>query len=925
MLLGREDERERIAALLRGAVEDGRSEALLLHGEAGIGKSALLVDAVDRAKELGFQVLRTRGYESESDIPFAGLLDLLTPLLHLRDRIPEVQARALGSALALEPPTPYDRFAVPAGMLSLLAAAAEEQPLLAVIDDVHWLDEGSREAAMFVGRRLGNEGIVVLGAARVADYGVTDFDVTGVETLRVRPLPQEAAKELLRTQQVADVVAEELVRTAGGNPLALLEMPNLLTPAQRAGREALAAVPPPGTTVERAFRQQLAALPETARRAALVAASMGTGRLDVLLSALQSLGLGADELGEAEALRVLEVSDGRVDFRHPLLRATLYHAATDNERRQVHAVLADVAPDARRRAWHLAIAAIEPDEAVAAELEAAARDARERGGAAEAARAFARAGELSVDPAARVRRDMEGAIDYASAGQNDRALALLDDADGLVEDSLLRADLQRTRAFVELRRGGTEVAYSVLTAEAERIRDEDPGRAAGMLVEACAAQMLAGQLAEMQETSTKARALAAQTGVDLLVAYAELIAGEALLGLTKHAEGDALVAAALPRVLAEEVPPAAVEIVAMAAHSGIWLEDFARAEQVTERLVSDARRASAIGRLPYPLSVRADLELRRGRWTRAYADAEEAVRLSRDTRQVGLLGYSAAVLVHVEAALGHTAEAQQLGAEALEVTAMLGAAAPRIYLLAAIAFDDHSQGRNEQAIERFSESLRLAVEHQMDPGYALFAGDHVEALVRAGRTQEAEEVLARIEARAEVSAGTFDAAAAARARGLLAPSDGFDEHFERALELHGRELPFEVARTQLAWGERLRRDRRRAQSREPLTAALQTFERLGAEPWAERARAELRSTGGPHREAVESAVAEQLTAHELQIGLLVAQGMTNREVAASLFLSPKTIEYHLGQIYRKLDIRSRTQLARLLASELPESAQAGAA
>src|SRR4051812_44447030 len=281
LLLGRQRELAHIEALLTGA-KDGTSAALLLHGEPGIGKSALLRATLERAQELEFGVLRTRGFESESDIPFAGLLELLTPLLHLRDRIPEVQARALGSALALEPPTPFDRFAVPAGMLSLLAAAAEERPYLVVADDVQWLDDASRDALIFTARRLGAEGVVLLCSARV---GATTNDpvleaFTGVEALAVSGLDDATASELLRREaphRVADDVASDLIATAHGNPLALTEIPRGLSPDQLAGREPLAGPVAAGERIEQAFARQLADLPEATREALLVAAAMQTG------------------------------------------------------------------------------------------------------------------------------------------------------------------------------------------------------------------------------------------------------------------------------------------------------------------------------------------------------------------------------------------------------------------------------------------------------------------------------------------------------------------------------------------------------------------------------------------------------------------------------------------------------------------------
>src|SRR4051794_27030370 len=379
LLLGRQRELAHIEELL-SAAKEGTSAALLVHGEPGIGKSSLLRATLERADELGFAVLRTRGFESESDIPFAGLLELLTPLLPLRDRIPEVQARALGSALALEPPTPFDRFAVPAGMLSLLAAAAEERPVLVAADDMHWLDPASREAIIFVARRLQAEGVVALCATRPVPGLVEAFE--GVEAMALGGLDDAAAAELLLREapsRVAEEVATGLVATAHGNPLALTEIPRALSADQLAGREPLAGPVPAGDRLEEAFALQLAELPGPTREALLVAAAMQTGRHDLFLVALERRGLPADALEPALRAELVAV-DGRVDFAHPLLRSAISPAAAPVDRRSVHATLAGLASEPARRAWHLAEAAAAPDEEVASALEQAAAEARARGG-----------------------------------------------------------------------------------------------------------------------------------------------------------------------------------------------------------------------------------------------------------------------------------------------------------------------------------------------------------------------------------------------------------------------------------------------------------------------------------------------------------------------------------------------------------------
>jgi DNA-binding CsgD family transcriptional regulator len=927
LLLGRQRELAQIDDLLHRA-GGGKSAALLLHGEAGIGKSALLRQARERGEELGFAVLRTRGFETESDIPFAGLLELLTPLLALRDRIPEVQARALGSALALEPPTPFDRFAVPAGMLSLLAAAAEERPMLVVADDVHWLDDATREAIAFVARRLEAEGVVLLCAARADGRGSGVLEAfEGVDALAIGGLDDEAAAELLRREaphRIADEVASGLVATAHGNPLALTEIPRALSPDQLAGRRPLGGPVPAGDRLADAFTRQVAELPGATREALLVVAAMQTGRHDLFLAALQRRGLAADALEPALAANLVEV-EGRVEFCHPLLRSAIYHAADAADRRSVHATLAEVAADPSRRAWHLAEATAVPDETVAAALETAAAEARSRGGLSGAARAFERSAHLSTDDGARARRLLEAASDFAQAGQPDHALALVGEAAQLGPTGALATEVVRVRGRVEMRRGAPSTANGLLVGEANRIEAENPGAAASLLVEAAVAHMMTGDMEALVATGDRARALLPAGADPVIEVLAGVLVGEAHAALGHEDEADALLDPAMPFLTSEYVLAMPAELVGMAGHCAIWYERWDRAEAVLDHLIFTAREASAINYIIYPLAAHAVLDFRRGRWPSALADAGEAARLARETGLRPLLTFALAAQAHVEAAMGRREDARAHAREAVQLGELLAGPAITIYGVNALALDALSAGEVETAVELYDRVHRMSTRMRGQRALIQYGADRVEALARLGRTDDAFQALE--EFADKPGGGHWAQAALARCRGLLADK-AFEHHFETALSHHDRDgQPFERARTQLAYGERLRRDRRRADAREQLGEALDVFERLGAAGWAERARVELRATGGTaggeadvaEKEAVAAAGLDELTAHELQIARLVAYGMTNREVAAKLFLSPKTIEYHLSQIYRKLDLRSRTQLASLMASELPGS------
>ena len=650
MFVGRERERARIDRLLQEA-RAGKSGALLMHGEAGIGKTALMRWAIGQAT--GLRVLRARGIETESDIPFAGLAELVTPLLDRVDDIPEVQARALRGALALGPATPHDRFTVPAGLLSLLAVAAEDQPVLVAIDDAQWLDEPSLEAFLFAGRRVGAEGIALLGALREGTAAAA-LEVPWLERLRIAPLVEAEARELLAASQLdrmVPTVTDRLVQTAAGNPLALLEIPRLLSDGQRAGREPLEEPLRPGTGVERAFRRALDGLGETAGRALLVAASAHTGRVGVIEPALREAGLTMDDLAPAEEARLIAIADGEVEFRHPLLRSTAYHAAGAGDRRAAHAALAAAAPvGSPERAWHMAACAVAPDEEVAAALEAAALDARGRGAHATAARDFGRAAQLTPDDEPRARRLLEAATDATRSGEAEHALSILRDAARLASDPLLAADVQRMTGHVEMRRGSPLVAYELLVAEAERVRSRDPRRAAGMFLEASVSHMMTGDMHALIATAERARALAtaADPAVELL---ATAVIGEAYLALGDVEQGDALLSVTEPYLL-EGDPLAIVEVVGMAAHSSVWIEKFERAQRIFDRLIAAAREASAVSALIYPLAARSHLDFRLGRWAAARAGATESVELAQDTGQLPLLAHSLAALAHVEAAMG---------------------------------------------------------------------------------------------------------------------------------------------------------------------------------------------------------------------------------------------------------------------------------
>jgi DNA-binding CsgD family transcriptional regulator len=923
MLLGRDAEDARISGLL-AAARTGQSGALVLRGEPGIGKSALLDRAVEHASDM--TVLRARGVESESELPFAGLAELLAPCVVGLDALPAPQAAALAGALALGPPVAGDRFTVYAATLGLIAAAAERRPLLAAIDDVPWLDAPSREALVFVSRRLQRESVVLLLVARIGER--VGSEQAGVPELVLGGLDLRASTALLGRRQgvaVAPEVAGHLCEASGGNPLALCELSSLLTAAQLAGTEAIEEPPPVGANVERAFSRELADLPAATRLALLVAAASVLERTDEIFEAMYALELGEDTLEPAERVGVIAIEGAQLRFRHPLLRTVAYRTMPAPERRAAHRALAASVGGARaaeRRAWHLAAAAMAPDEAVAHVLADAAEAARRRGGPAAAMRASERAAQLTPDPDRRARRLLQAAEDRARVGPPVRALELLDEALALAQDAILRADVQHLRGRLKARGGGAAKAAALLLAEAERIQALDPIRAATMLLAAVQPCVQAGQMADALALAERAQAVGERAGLPPMPARLPLAMVLLLRGERRRAQ-PLLAEAAAWLKRAEDPWTLGPVLIFGIGQAFYWLEDYERARSLLGDALEHARGWSAPGLLPYGLLCLGDLEFRTGHWTSAYAAASEAVKLAGETGQPNDEAYALATLARVEAAFGREQECRVHVARAMELVEHVGVDILRAYLASVLGFLALGLGRSQDAVAPLEDvDVFLRERSPHDPNAIQWAPDLIEAYARMGRPEDAARTLARFESQALESDSRWARAASARCRGLLAGDAEFARRFEEALAAH--DTPFETARTQLCFGERLRRAGRRIEARAQLRAAVGVFDRLAAAPWAERARTELRASGERVSRRKPEAT-ERLTAQELSVALTVARGATNREAAAALFLSPKTIEFHLRNVYRKLGLRSRTQLVRwVLSGPAPSSAPTAA-
>ncbi|GIJ60968.1 helix-turn-helix transcriptional regulator [Virgisporangium aurantiacum] len=924
MLHGRLRERTVLDDLL-AAARSGRSGALVLRGEAGIGKSALLAYAAGAAADL--RVLRCAGIESESEFPFAAVHQVLRPLTGLIDAIPARQAEALRAAFGAAPAAGGDRFLVSLAVLSVLAEAAEERPVLCLIDDAHWLDGASADALTFVARRLDADGVALVFAARdgFAAPGLPELTVTGLDRAEAGALLAERS-----AVELPDAVRDSVVASTAGNPLALLELPAALTKAQLSGHSPLPDRLPVSAEVEQVFLDRVRRQDAPTQTLLLVAAAEETGDLALVLRAAATLGAAAGALDAAESAGLLRVDAHRVAFRHPLVRTAVYRGATFWQRRQAQEALADALTgedDRDRRAWHRAAAALGPDESVAAELCHSADRARQRGGHAAAASAYERSAALTASAELRAARLADAADAAWLAGTPDRARTLLDRAGPLARDPLLRARLEHLRGSIEAACGTPSTAFAVLVAGAEPVAALAPDLAARMLTEAGQAAWLGGDAPGLHEVGRRLAALdgAVPLSAELVRGLDNLLSGDpaeaarhlrAVASAGSGAGGPAAppgppaadgqagppAATATPAAAGPPADPRAAMLIATGA---TFLGDDAVAIALFTAAVTRARSAGAMTALPWLLAPLSSL----GAWTSRYAaatgDVTEGLRIAEETGQENPAAHLRAVLAWLAAVHGHEDDCRTHATAALAraLGQRLGPAAGIASW--ALALLDLGAGRPAEARDRLA-ALAVAGPGESHPMVGIFsAADLVEAAVRTDEPATARQALGRLETWAAHSGSAWGSALVARCRGLL---DADDRHFADALATHARGgRPFDTARTELLFGEHLRRRRRRADARRHLRAAHETFERLGLPTWADQAGAELRATGETARRR-EPGTPTRLTPQEVQIVRMVSTGATNREVAAQLFLSPRTVDYHLRKVFTKLDLTSRAEL-----------------
>jgi DNA-binding CsgD family transcriptional regulator len=904
LLLGREAECAVIDRVL-DAARAGASGALVLRGEPGIGKTALLDYAVGAASDM--RVLRGRGSESELGFRFAGLRQLLEPVLAGVSDLPEPQRDALGSSLGLTAQISPDEFLVGLSVLTLLSDAGATRPLLCAVDDAQWLDEPSARILAFVGARLEEEGIAFLAATDLN----RDSPLAGLPQLEIEGLGVEASRALLGSALCVPLdahVEATIVSELGGNPLALLQLPAEISPAQLAGNVSLPVPLPLGRRLEESYLRRVHALPPETQLLLLVAAAEPGGDRALLERAADNLGVSAVAVDSVEASGLLEQGN-ELRFRHTFVRAAVYAAATGSELQLAHGALAAAtdrmaAPD--RWAWHLGAAASGPDEEIAAELEGVSDQAVELRGYAAAAALLERAAQLSPGEANAAARRLAAARAELTAGAPTRAAGLLEQAAPKLEDELHRAEALRLRGELALVLGENGHTSSMLLRAAKALEPFDVRLARDTHLEAITAALFAGRLAKRGVLLEAARAAQAapppngdRDATDLL------LDGLAALVLNGHAAA----APALSRGIELLRDFGDFRWVGLAGQAASELWDDEALHALAIRRVRLARETGALAVLPNALSQLGGYEVLVGRFDAADSCFEEGRGISASTGNPGIVGLVDLGAVHVRAWRGDEAMRPLAQAFVRDTTARgAGVLAGLAFLTLAVL---------ENGLGHYGDALAAAQEAaDGNPFWVATRSlpELVEAAVRSDKQEVAEVAVGQLAATVLPTGTEWGLGLLARCRALLAQDGDAEELHQDSIDrLRRCRAAPELARARLLYGEWLRRQGRRKLAREQLSLAYDMFDSMGAGAFADRAAIELGATGARVRKRTPEN-ADVLTPHEARIARLTIDGASNPEIAAQLFISPRTVEYHLHKIFRKLGISSRTQLARAFGS-----------
>ncbi len=902
---GRASERDRLARLL-DQVRSGESAALVVRGEEGIGKTALLDQCAGMAS--GLQVARIAGMQSEMELPFAGLHQLCAPVLGRAEALHEPQRNALQVAFGLTSGDAPDRFLIGLATLSLLAEVAQKRPLLCLVDDAQWLDAASGQVLGFVARRLLAESVLMLFAVREP---TDDHHLAGLAELRLSGLADDDARALLVTTTLGRVdarVRDRIVAETRGNPLALLELPRGMSAAEVAGGFAGPRSGGLSGQLEEHFLRRFDALPEATRRLVLVAAADPTGDVALLRRAVRALGIANDAATDADGEQVVEIGE-RVRFRHPLVRSAIYSGASAEERRAVHRALAgamDPEVDPDRRAWHLALATVGPDEEVASELERSASRALSRGGLAAAAAFLQRSVASTQDAQRRADRALAAAQAHIQAGAFDEALRLLATAETDAQNELQRARTDVLRGQVALAAGPVSEASAQLLKAAKRLEPLDVGAARETYLDAWHAALYAcrlGNSGQLREVSQAARAAPASSDPprlsDLLLDGFSLLVSEGL------AAAAPTLRSAVGAFLGEETSiEKGFQLGTMAALAAGTLWDFDSMDAVMSRQTELARSAGALAPLCFTLTGDIFVLAWRGDFSTAAALTAETDALIEATG-IRLAPTGALLLAALTGDEPHSSTL-------IEAAIDLARSQDEGFIVqvglwaTAILYN---------GLARYEEALSVSLQASEAPAPHLAARalpELIEAAARTANDALAADALERLADSTKGSESDWARGLLARCQALVIDDETAEEHYGEAVERLGRTaLRPEHARAHLLYGEWLRRQNRRVDARHQLRRAYDMFCEMGMLAFTERALHELRATGETVRKRQDD-TRNDLTPQEEHIARLALEGRTNPEIGAQLYISARTVEWHLRKVFVKLDITSRRELRNAL-------------
>jgi DNA-binding CsgD family transcriptional regulator len=909
-LTGRRAECDVLERLVE-AVRAGESRALVVHGEPGVGKTALLEYLAGQAS--GCRVARAAGVQSEMELAFAGLHQLCAPMLDRHERLPVPQRDALQTAFGMSSGPAPDRFLIGLAVLGLLSEVAEDRPLVCLVDDEQWLDRASAQVLAFVARRLGAESVGLVFGARVPSG-----DLAGLPELAIGGLREDDARALLDSALTGPLdprVRGQIIAETHGNPLALLELPRGLTAAELAGGFGLPGAVPLSGSIEESFRRRSEALPADTRRLLLLAAADPAGDPALVWRAARRLGIGAEAAVPAAEAGLAEFGTW-VRFRHPLVRSVAYRSAPAQERQLAHAALAEVtdrAIDPDRRAWHRAQAAAGPDEEVAGELERSAGRARARGGLAAAAAFLERAARLTLDPAHRAGRALAAAQAKVQAGAFEAAqdLLVIAEAGPLSELQQARVDVLRAQLAFVTNRGSD--APPLLLKAAKRLEPIDAGLSRATYLDALTAAMFAGRLASpgggtlevARAAGAAPRPLHAPRAPDLLL---EGLAANFNEG---YAAGVPVLRRALTAFGSGMSADEELRWLWLACVVALHLWDDERWDVLSGRYVELARGAGALSELPLALNMRAYMLLFAGDLTAAASLIDEIQAVTEATGG-SRAPYGALALAALR---GRQAEASALIEGTIRDVTRRGEGL-------GVAVAERANAVLNNGLGRYREAMTAAQKILADPrdpdvrypGVANWAAaELIEAAVRSGMSETAADTHRWLAEMTGASGTGWALGVEARSRALLTDGEAAERLYRESITRLGRtRVRAELARAQLLYGEWLRRQRRRADAREQLRTAQRMLEQMGMDAFAERARRELRASGETAHKRIAATRNEELTAQEAQIARLAREGLSNPEIGSRLFISARTVQYHLSKVFAKLSIASRSQLSHVM-------------